>query len=103
MFTVTEEAAVGQFYALTSPPGGSVLRAHFQGWLDGNKKPLQWAGSCVTPDEWFFVTTLYGQETRDQQRRHIRQYFPVFVKLAGRDISNLTQDLVGDWILRDDW
>src|SRR4051812_17334331 len=29
MFTVTEEAAVGQFYALISPPGGSVLRAHF--------------------------------------------------------------------------
>ena len=29
MFTVTEGAAVGQFYALISPPGGSVLRAHF--------------------------------------------------------------------------
>jgi hypothetical protein len=28
-FTVTEVAAVGQFYAPISPLGGSVLRAHF--------------------------------------------------------------------------
>ena len=29
-FTVPEVAAVGHFYALISPPGGSLLRAHFQ-------------------------------------------------------------------------
>ena len=28
--TLPEVATVGQFYALISPPGGSVLRAHFQ-------------------------------------------------------------------------
>jgi|GEM_PF-1171457 len=77
--------------------------AQLRGWLDGRDNPLPWAGPQVTPDEWFFVTTLYGQETLDQQRRHIRHYFPMFAELAQRDIRNLKPDLVGDWTLRSDW
>ena len=29
-------------------------------WLDGDP-PLPWAGPGVTADEWFFITTLYGE------------------------------------------
>src|SRR5438270_1467504 len=36
-------------------------------WLDGNDEPLPWAGPGVTPDEWFFITTLYGEMTLPQQ------------------------------------
>src|SRR5262245_42178548 len=77
--------------------------AELRGWLDGKDEPLPWAGSRVMPDEWFFIKTLYGQETRDQQRRHIRQYYPLFVKLAQRDVRNLTPNIMWDWTLRGDW
>ena len=39
-------------------------------WLD-HEGTLPWAGSGVTPDEWFFITTLYGEMTLDGQRTHI--------------------------------
>jgi hypothetical protein len=74
-----------------------------RGWLDGGETPLPWAGPGVTPDEWFFVTTLYGQETRDQQRTHIRRYFPPFAQLASGDIREISPTMVGSWILRGDW
>jgi len=58
-------------------------------WLD-ECDPLPWANlEKVTADEWFFVTTLYGQMTPKGQRTHIRKYFtPLFVQAAKRDIRN---------------
>ncbi|MHB1422199.1 MAG: hypothetical protein ACYC3I_03170 [Gemmataceae bacterium] len=32
-------------------------------WLDGSDLPFNWAGPGITPDEIFFVTTLYGTMT----------------------------------------
>src|SRR5205823_5670283 len=32
-------------------------------WLDGTGPALEWAGTAVTTDEWFFITTLYGTMT----------------------------------------
>jgi hypothetical protein len=49
-------------------------------WLDGAGDQLDWAGQEVAADEWFCITTLYGQRTRDQQRSLIRNYFPRFVR-----------------------
>lgn len=69
-------------------------------WLDGDSAPLGWAGDSVTPDEWFFVTTLYGEMTRDGQRTHIRKFFPRFVAEMGRDIRSFSIDRMDDWKLR---
>lgn len=71
-------------------------------WLDGDA-PLDWAGPVVTPDEWFFITTLYGEMTLDGQRTHIRTFFPRFVELAQRDMRNFTPALTADWKLRSSW
>lgn len=71
-------------------------------WLDGDP-PLDWAGSGVTPDEWFFITTLYGEMTLEGQRTHIRTFFPLFVQLAQRDVRNLTPELMSGWKLRSSW
>jgi hypothetical protein len=79
------------------------VEAELRGWLDGDDKPLPWAGSGVTTDEWFFVTTLYGQRTRPVQRALIRRYLPRFVDEAGRDMRNLTPELTRDWVLDHDW
>ena len=56
-------------------------------WLDGADQPLDWAElETVTPDEWFFISTLYGEMTLEGQRSHIRKYFPsLFVDAARRD------------------
>jgi hypothetical protein len=64
--------------------------AQLRQWLDGPDAPLRWAyADRITPDEWFFVTTLYGQMTLKGQRTHIREYFPsLFVRAAKRDIRN---------------
>jgi hypothetical protein len=64
------------------------------GWLDV-PDPLPWADAeGVTEDEWFFVTTLYGQQTMDDQRRSIRKHFPtLFVQKARRDVRNFVPDL----------
>jgi hypothetical protein len=77
--------------------------AELRRWLDGGDAPLDWAGPEVTADEWFFITTLYGQRTRDQQRWLIRHFFPRFVREAGRDIRKLTPDVMRDWVLDQDW
>ena len=71
-------------------------------WLDG-ATPLAWAGPGITPDEWFFITTLYGEMTLEGQRTHIRTFFPLFVRLAQRDIRNFTPALTADWKLRSGW
>jgi hypothetical protein len=44
---------------------------------------MPWAGLGVTADEWFFVTTLYGEMTLDGQRTHIRAFFPRFAAESG--------------------
>ncbi len=71
-------------------------------WLDAANS-LPWAGDRVTSDEWFFITTLYGEMTMDGQRTHIRTYFPRFVQLTQRDMRAVTPDLVRDWKLRSGW
>jgi hypothetical protein len=76
--------------------------AELHRWLDGDA-PLNWAGPGVTPDEWFFITTLYGEMTLEGQRTHIRTYFPRFVELAQRDMRNFTPALTADWKLRSSW
>ena len=60
-------------------------------WLDGLEDPLPWSSqTSITADEWFFVTTLYGEMTLEGQRTHIRKYFPrLFVEVAQRDIQEL--------------
>ena len=77
--------------------------AELHRWLDGDEAPLDWAGPGVTPDEWFFITTLYGEMTLDGQRTHIRRFFPRFVELAQRDMRNFTPELTADWNLRSGW
>jgi|SRR5271157_1767788 len=72
-------------------------------WLDGAGPRLEWSGQEVTADEWFFITTLYGQRTRDQQRSLIRDYFPRFVSEARRDVHNLTPEVTRDWELDQAW
>ena len=88
-----------------SEPGrltDSNQEAELHRWLDGGA-PLDWAGPGVTPDEWFFITTLYGEMTLDGQRTHIRTFFPRFVELAQRDMRNFTPALTADWKLRSGW
>ena len=66
-------------------------------WLDGADQPLDWAGpETVTPDEWFFISTLYGEMTLESQRSHIRKYFPsLFVDAAKRDTRNFVPECLG--------
>ena len=74
-------------------------------WLDGSDQPLVWAGpETVTPDEWFFVSTLYGEMTLDGQRTHIRKYFPLlFVDAARRDMRNFVPGMPEYQGLRSNW
>jgi len=74
-------------------------------WLDGDDEPLSWSDPYhVTPDEWFFITTLYGQMTLAGQRRHIRAFFqPLFVEAARRDIRNFVPGLEEYKGLRAGW
>lgn len=76
--------------------------ATVRNWLDKSNS-LPWAGDGVTSDEWFFITTLYGEMTMDGQRTHIRTFFPQFVQRAGGDMREVTSDLVRDWRLRSGW
>ena len=80
-------------------------------WLDGNEAPIKWthpSGSpeypTVTPDEWFFITTLYGTMTLAGQRTHIRKFYPIlFVAYASRDVRNFRPDLAAYAGLRQNW
>jgi len=79
--------------------------AELRAWLDGNEDLLPWADPVrVTADEWFFVTTLYGEMTLAGQRTHIRRYFhPLFVDVAKRDIRNFVPGLAAYKGLRASW
>ena len=57
----------------------------------------------MTTDEWFFVTTLYGEMTFGGQRTHIRRYFPMFLSEALRDIRNFNLAMLIPWKLRSHW
>lgn len=72
------------------------VESQLREWLDGDGKTLPWAYSDrVTPDEWFFITTLYGEMTLDGQRTHIRKYFPtLFVQAARRDIRYFVPNMM---------
>lgn len=74
-------------------------------WLDGADQPLDWAElETVTPDEWFFISTLYGEMTLEGQRSHIRKYFPsLFVDAARRDTRNFVLEMPGYQGLRSNW
>ena len=79
--------------------------AELRTWLDGNDPPLPWTyHDKVTADEWFFITTLYGEMTLDGQRTHIRKYYPaLFVEAADRDMRNFLPDMLGYQGLRSGW
>jgi hypothetical protein len=79
------------------------VNAELRRWLEGTGPPVDWAGQEVTADEWFFITTLYGQRTRNQQRSLIRHHFPRFVNQAQRDMRNLTPSVTQDWALDQEW
>ena len=64
--------------------------AEVRRWIDGTQQPLNWAGPGITPDEWFFMTTLYGTMNPDGQRTHIRTFFPMFVQHFERDTSEIS-------------
>jgi len=68
------------------------VEAELHAWLDGGDEPLPWKEATkVTSDEWFFVTTLYGNMTLKGQRTHIRRFFnSLFVDSAGGDIRKFT-------------
>jgi len=102
-FAVAVTSLERHFASAPDRLGDVNVEAELRGWLDGDNRPLPWAGSGVTADEWFFVTTLYGQRTRLLQRALIRRYFPLFVHEAGRDIRKLTPELTRDWVLDHDW
>lgn len=81
------------------------VEAELRKWLDGKAQPLPWTyPDRVTPDEWFFIATLYGEMTLDGQRTHIRKYFPLlFVGAAHRDIRKFGPGLPEYAGLRSRW
>jgi hypothetical protein len=81
------------------------VESELREWLDGDAETLPWAYSDrVTPDEWFFITTLYGEMTLDGQRTHIRKYFPtLFVQATRRDIRNFVPNMTEYAGLRSAW
>jgi hypothetical protein len=81
------------------------VESELRQWLDGTGPPLAWTFSGrVTPDEWFFITTLYGKMTLDGQRTHIRKYFPMlFVGAVNHDIRNFVPSMPEYAGLRTDW
>jgi hypothetical protein len=74
-------------------------------WLDRGRDPLPWADQdTITADEWFFITTLYGEMTLKGQRSHIRRYFPLlFVAGARRDVRNFVPGMGAYVGLRSPW
>ena len=81
------------------------VEAQLHEWLDAGDHPLPWVDpQHVTADEWFFVTTLYGEMTLDGQRSHIRRFFkPLFVRAAQRDIRNFREGMSEYAGLRSTW
>jgi hypothetical protein len=81
------------------------VEVELRAWLDAHGEPLPWThGDRITPDEWFFVTTLYGEMTLDGQRTHIRRHFsPLFAGAARRDIRNFVPGMPQYAGLRSRW
>jgi hypothetical protein len=81
------------------------VEAQLHEWLDAGDRPLPWLDlQHVTADEWFFVTTLYGEMTLDGQRSHIRRFFePLFVRAAQRDIRTFRDGMPEYTGLRSTW
>lgn len=80
----------------------SELRA----WLQGKGSSFPWTKNApdVTSDEWFFITTLWGEMTLAGQRTHIRAFFPkLFVDAAQRDIRNFVPNMPQYVGLRSGW
>ncbi len=79
--------------------------AELHAWLDGDSDPLPWSNvNQVTADEWFFISTLYGEMTLEGQRTHIRKFYPLlFVEAAGRDIRNFAPNMAEYHGLRSAW
>ena len=76
----------------------------YRKWLDDGDDPLPWSGEHITADEFFFITTLYGNMTIDQQRAMIRKFFPsLFVHRAQGDTRNFRAKLGGYDGLRSGW
>jgi hypothetical protein len=84
----------------------STVDEDLRKWLDGQDGPrLSWQNDRgVTPDEYFFITTLYGNMNLEGQRTMIRKYFgPLFVLAAERKICNFRPDMKGYQGLRSNW
>lgn len=101
-FAAAVAALDHRFGSETARSVDEIQAAEVRQWLDGASQ-LDWAGPGITADEWFFITTLYGEMTLEGQRTHIRTFFPLFVRLAERDIRNFTPALTADWKLRSSW
>jgi len=63
-------------------------------WLD-DAAPLVWQNAQgITPDEYFFITTLYGPMNSKPQLTVIRKFFgPLFLQAAGHDIGKLVPEM----------
>jgi hypothetical protein len=72
-------------------------------WLDHGSERLAWDGDGVTSDEWFLITTLYGNRNRDEQRKLVRTCFPRFVVKANRNMRNVSREMVDSWPLHHPW
>jgi hypothetical protein len=72
-------------------------------WLDG-QNDLPWQSSQgITSDEYFFITTLYGNNDPNGQRTLIRKFFePLFVRGAEGDVRRFNERLDYDG-LRAPW
>lgn len=84
----------------------SNVESELRAWIDGSDGPIDWGqpAPTVTPDEWFFITTLYGEMNLDGQRTHIRKFFPtLFVDAAKRDVRNFRPGMAEYDGLRSGW
>jgi len=74
-------------------------------WIEGQDEKLPWQNpQSVTADEYFFISTLYGNMNPAGQRTMIRKYFhPLFVEQAGGDIRKFGPDTAGYDGLRSPW
>ena len=81
------------------------VEAELHAWLDVDDEPLAWTeAGHVTEDEWFFITTLYGEMTLEGQRSHIRRFYPsLFVEAARRDVRNFVRGMPEFTGLRSAW
>jgi hypothetical protein len=91
------ERAVKELAATVKVSTDDSVDEDIRKWLDGKDEPLAWGNSSgVTPDEYFFITTLYGNMNLAGERTMIRKFFgPLFVDAAERDIRNFLPETAG--------